>query len=80
MLKPKNSLESICYTNLLHKNGLELSIMKRSRRSPAYKIQNSYGHCFRMIVSRDLQKFVENTEIRYSLKTGYLSEAKSKFR
>ena len=54
--------------------------MKQSSRSPSYLIRNPHGYCFRMIVPKDLRRLVGKTEMRYSLKTGYLGEAKSKAR
>ncbi len=54
--------------------------MKRSHRSPSYTIRNPYGYCFRLIVPRDLRKFVGKAELRYTLGTGYAGLAKSKAR
>lgn len=54
--------------------------MNPHSKCPSYLIRNPYSYCFRMIVSRDLQKVVGKTELRYSLKTGYLSVAKYKAR
>ena len=50
------------------------------RRSPSYLVRNQYSYCFRMNVPRDLQPYVGKKELRYSLKTGYLSVAKPKAR
>lgn len=48
--------------------------------APSYLIRNPYSYCFRMRVPVDLQPQVGRKELRYSLKTGYLSEAKIKAR
>ena len=45
-----------------------------------YLIRNKYSYCFRMRVPIDLQKIVGKKELRYSLKTGYISAAKTKAR
>ena len=58
----------------------EVSIMRSSNRSPSYIIRNPYSYCFRLVIPRDLQKFVGKTEMRYSLGTGYVGLAKSKAR
>jgi len=49
----------------------------RIGRSPSYLIRNPYSYCFRIRVPMDLQKSLNKKELRYSLRTGYLSEAKS---
>ena len=36
--------------------------MKRSHRPPSYTIRNPYGYCFRMIVPKDLRRFVGNPD------------------
>ena len=54
--------------------------MKPSRRSPSYTIRNPHSYCFRMIVPKDLRKFVGKTELRYTLDTGSIGLAKSKAR
>ena len=54
--------------------------MKPSRRSPSYTIRNPHSYCFRMIVPKDLRKFVGKTELRYTLNTGSIGLAKSKAR
>ncbi|MFO7559861.1 MAG: site-specific integrase, partial [Desulfobacterales bacterium] len=54
--------------------------MTQIKRSPSYLIQNPYSYCFRMTVPRDIQPVLGKKELRYSLKTGYLSEAKIKSR
>ena len=46
--------------------------------SPSFLIRNRYSYCFRMNVPIDLRPMIGKKEFRYSLKTGYLSEAKSK--
>ncbi|WP_054033061.1 DUF6538 domain-containing protein [Desulfatitalea tepidiphila] len=43
-------------------------------------ILNRYSYCFRMKVPPDLRPIVQKTELRYSLKTGYLGHAKSQAR
>jgi integrase len=43
---------------------------------PAYLIRNPYSYCFRMNVPRDLQDVLKRRELRYSLQTGHLGEAK----
>ena len=52
--------------------------MKTALRSPCYLVRNPYSYCFRMIVPKDLRKFVGKTELRYTLRTGYLGIAKNK--
>ena len=54
--------------------------MKPRRRAPSYTIRNRYSYCFRMVVPKDLQKFVGKKELRYTLATGYAGLAKSKAR
>ena len=49
-------------------------------RSPSYLVRNPYSYCFRMRVPIDLQAYIGKKELRYSLKTGYLSTAKQKSR
>jgi hypothetical protein len=48
--------------------------------SPSYLIRNQYSYCFRLQVPADIQNYLGKKELRYSLKTGYLSLAKSKAR
>lgn len=43
---------------------------------PAFLIRNPYSYCFRMNVPRDLQDALKRKELRYSLQTGHLGEAK----
>jgi len=45
--------------------------MKASPKSPSYLVRNPYSYCFRMVVPKDLQKFVGKRELRYTLRTGY---------
>jgi hypothetical protein len=52
--------------------------MKAALKSPAYLVRNPYSFCFRMIVPKDLRKFVGKTELRYTLRTGNLKDAKHK--
>jgi hypothetical protein len=47
-----------------------------SLRLPSYLVRNDYSYCFRVIVPPDLQAVVHRREIRYSLHTGTLGEAK----
>jgi len=54
--------------------------MNRISRSPNYLVWNSYSYCFRIRVPKDIQHCIDKKELRYSLKTGYLSLAKSKAR
>ena len=49
-------------------------------KSPSYLVRNPYTYCFRMNVPQDLQPYIGRKELRYSLKTGYLSNAKYKAR
>jgi hypothetical protein len=49
-------------------------------KSCSYLIRNPFSYCFRMVVPKDLQAFVGKTQLRYSLKTGYLGVAKYKAR
>ena len=52
----------------------------RISRSPSYLVKNPFSFCFRINVPKDLQAYVGRKELRYSLKTGYLSDAKHKAR
>ena len=54
--------------------------MKCSLRSPFFLVRNAHSYCFRLIVPKDLQQFVGKTELRYTLRTGYLGVAKRKSR
>ena len=45
-----------------------------------YIVRNKYSYCFRICVPMDLRPFIGKTELRYSLKTGYLSVAKNRER
>ena len=47
-------------------------------RSPSYLCRNQYGYCFRMRVPHDLQSCVGRKELKRSLETGYLPQARSK--
>ncbi len=44
--------------------------------SPSYLVRQNSAYCFRMIVPLDLQPIVVIREPRYSLRTGFLGEAK----
>ena len=52
----------------------------QTSRTPSYLVRNSYSYCFRMYVPRDLRTYINRKELRYSLRTGYVSEAKDKAR
>lgn len=54
--------------------------MQTATRSPNYLSRNSYSYCFRIKIPQDLKAIVTKKELRYSLKTGSLSEAKIKAR
>ncbi len=54
--------------------------MKPCSKSPNYLVRNHYSYCFRINVPKDLQKVVGKKELRYSLKTGYCTDAKYKAR
>lgn len=54
--------------------------MNQITRSPSYLIRNPHSYCFRMNVPKDLQSYVGKKELRWSLKTGYMSVAKQKAR
>jgi len=49
-------------------------------KSPNYLIKNPYSYCFRIIIPQDLRLWIGRKELRGSLKTCYLSEAKFKAR
>lgn len=51
-----------------------------SSRSPSYLIRNPHSYCFRMIVPADLRSAVGVRELRYSLRTGVIAEAKYRAR
>ncbi len=54
--------------------------MARITHAPSYLVRNRYSYCFRIRVPQDLQNHLGKKELRYSLATGYLSEAKFKAR
>jgi integrase len=54
--------------------------MESTAHSPAYLVRNAHSYCFRLIVPKDIQKFVGRSELRYTLRTGYLGVAKRKSR
>jgi integrase len=54
--------------------------MKCSLQNPSYLVRNVHSYCFRLIVPKDLHKFVGKTELRYTLRTGYIGVAKRKAR
>jgi hypothetical protein len=78
----KASISSVTqtYTNLLHKVAATDGsyLMKAALKSPGYLVRNPYSFCFRMIVPKDLRKFVGKSELRYTLRTGNLRDAKHK--
>lgn len=45
-----------------------------------YLVRNKHSYCFRVRIPVDLQPWFGKTELRYSLKTGYLGQAKSRAR
>ena len=47
-------------------------------RSPSYLSQNQYGYCFRMRVPHDLKGWLGKNELKCSLQTEYLPQARSK--
>jgi Domain of unknown function (DUF6538) len=47
-------------------------------KSPSYLVRGPYIFYFRVNVPRDLQALIGKKELRYSLKTGYLNEARQK--
>jgi len=54
--------------------------MSQITRSPSYLIRNPYAYCFRLNVPKDLQPYIGKRELRWSLKTGYISVAKHRAR
>ena len=54
--------------------------MKQINRSPSYLVRNAYSYCFRLAIPKDLQTLVGKRELRYSLETGYIGQAKYKSR
>lgn len=59
---------------------MELKMKTKIGKSPSYLVRNPYTYCFRMNVPQDLQPYIGRKELRYSLKTGYLSTSKYKAR
>ena len=49
-------------------------------RSSAYLSRNNHSYCFRIRVPVDIQRYLGKKELRYSLRTGYLGQAKLKAR
>ena len=47
-------------------------------RSPSYLCRNRYGYYFRMSVPHDLKKFLRKSELKCTLRTGYLFQARSR--
>jgi hypothetical protein len=54
--------------------------MSITSRSPSYLTRNAYSYYFRINVPRDLQPFIGKRELRFTLKTGYIGQAKHKAR
>ncbi len=54
--------------------------MKQINRSPSYLVRNAHSYCFRLAIPKDLQTLVGKRELRYSLGTGYIGQAKNKSR
>ena len=54
--------------------------MQKITRSPSYLVRNPHSYCFRINVPKDLQRYIEKKELRWSLRTGYRSVAKQKAR
>ena len=54
--------------------------MSDASRSPSYLVRNAYSYYFRINVPRDLQTITGKRELRYTLKTGYIGQAKHKAR
>ena len=52
----------------------------KTGNSPSYLVKNPYSFCFRMKIPKELQGIVCKKELRYSLGTGILSDAKTKAR
>lgn len=48
--------------------------------APSYLVRQPSSYCFRMVVPADLRGVVGKRELRYSLQTGFLSEAKYRAR
>ena len=44
--------------------------------SPSYLVRQSSAFCFRMVVPADLRAVVGKRELRYSVRTGFLSKAR----
>ena len=51
-----------------------------ARSAATYLVRTPYSYCFRYAVPSDLQTIVGRKELRYSLRTGYLGQAKIKSR
>jgi hypothetical protein len=71
-----HTLTQTPYTNLCRTDGAD--DMRASPKSPSYLVRNPYSYCFRMVVPKDLQKFVGKRELRYTLGTGYAGIARQK--
>lgn len=52
----------------------------KTGHSPSYLVKNPYSYCFRIKVPKNLQTITSRKELRYSLGTGILSDAKIKAR
>jgi len=51
-----------------------------SFRSPSYVVRTRHSYCFRMVVPKDLRETVGLRELKYSLRTGAIGEAKYRAR
>ena len=54
--------------------------MGSRNHSPSYLVHQNSAYCFRLTVPPDIRPIVGIREIRYSLRTGFLGEAKSRAR
>jgi hypothetical protein len=54
--------------------------MSIASRSPSYLARNAYSYYFRINVPRDLRPFIAKRELRHTLKTGYIGQAKHRAR
>ena len=54
--------------------------MRARPKSPSYLVRNPHSYCFRMVVPKDLQKFVGKKELRYTLGTGCAGNARQQAR
>jgi hypothetical protein len=52
--------------------------MSKITKSSFYLVRNPFSYCFRMAVPQDMHRCVGKIELRYSLRTGYLLDARTK--